>query len=454
MKKVGNVLLDILIVTVVIFALAMSVMVISSKASGVPNVFGYSPVTVQSDSMVPTFNVGDLLIIKQTNPDELKVGDVITFKELKDGYEILNTHRISEIVLDGSLTAYVTKGDHEDEHDIAPVRQNEIVGRWTEKRVPALGKAMDFVKTQTGIMICFVIPLALLFIWQLYKFIMLLAENKKQKAVEQVTVNIEAEKQKAIDEYIAQQKKQADAETSKDSIRAVMPPAEEPPEETVNPKIGQTYQTSGLAESAPDDEIEETFITDESKEQGIALNTNKKEANAVEITEQTADETDAVADEAETAKDHSTDETADIAVEIEALEEQIAVETETLADETESIDEQTAAETETIADNAVEKQIEVEIETLADETESIDEQTAAETETITDKAVEKQIEVEIETLADEAESIEKQTADETEAIDDEAAEEQIAAETETLADETDANIKKSTDETDTPPACG
>ncbi|MEI6578528.1 MAG: signal peptidase I, partial [Eubacteriales bacterium] len=100
MKKIGNILLDILIVIVVLLALAMSVMVISSKASGVPNVLGYSPVTVLTDSMEPTFKVGDLILIKQADIQNLKVGDVITYKEVINNVEILNTHRIMEVVVD------------------------------------------------------------------------------------------------------------------------------------------------------------------------------------------------------------------------------------------------------------------------------------------------------------------------------------------------------------------
>jgi len=243
MKKVGNILLDILIVLVVLIALAMSVMVISSKASGVPNVLGYSPMTVQTDSMVPTFNVGDLLIDKKVNTDTLKVGDVITYKEVVNNVQILNTHRIVKIFTDAGLVSYVTKGDHEKDQDIMPVRQSDVVGKWTGHHIPLLGKIMDFIKSQMGIMVCFVIPLALLFIWQLYKFIMLLADNKKQKAVDAVTSNLEEEKQKAVEEYIARQKAEKEAE---EKVKQVLtpPPSEgtpppEPPEDTENPKEGQ-----------------------------------------------------------------------------------------------------------------------------------------------------------------------------------------------------------------------
>lgn len=197
MKKIGNIFLDILIVLVVVAALTISVMVITSKATGVANVFGYSPVSVLTDSMEPTFNTGDLIIIKQIDTDNLKKDDIVTYKEVINEVEVLNTHRIIERYVEpNGFINYVTQGDNVPQRDIMPIYPDQIVGQYIDIKIPYLGKAIDFVKTQNGILICFVIPLALLFIWQLYKFIMLLAESRKEKEIEAVTSSLEEEKKK------------------------------------------------------------------------------------------------------------------------------------------------------------------------------------------------------------------------------------------------------------------
>lgn len=212
MKKIGNIILNILVVFVVVLSLSMSVMVISSKATGVPNIFGYSPVTVQTDSMVPEFNPGDLLIVKKCEDNtKLNVGDIITYKFVLNDRQALNTHRIIEVIHAGELIKYKTKGDNEDQEDINAVISLDVVGEYTGTKLAGMGKAIDFLKTQNGIFLFFVLPLALLFIWQLYKFIMLLAENKKDKAIEAVTSSLEEEKEKAIEEYKAQQIAQEEA---------------------------------------------------------------------------------------------------------------------------------------------------------------------------------------------------------------------------------------------------
>ena len=47
--------------------------------NAVPDVGGYSPMVVLSDSMFPYIEAGDLIICKQADPESVKAGDVISF---------------------------------------------------------------------------------------------------------------------------------------------------------------------------------------------------------------------------------------------------------------------------------------------------------------------------------------------------------------------------------------
>ena len=213
MKKFFSVLGNIFVVLFLLVALAVMASVLTSqKGDGLPNLYGYSPLAVQSDSMEPTFKKGDLIIIeKRDDYNILNVGDIVTFYAFKDGQKYYDTHRIVNIKPHNQTNYYVTRGDNAIADDIDPASFTNVVGVYTGYKVPYLGGVMDFLKTQMGIFICIVLPLALLFIWQLFKFISVFTESKKQKAVEELAVDIEAEKQKAIEEYIAQQKAQEQA---------------------------------------------------------------------------------------------------------------------------------------------------------------------------------------------------------------------------------------------------
>ncbi len=63
----------------------------------VSRILGYTPMTVESDSMKPTFCKGDLIFIKKCDTSKLKEGDIITFHTIIDNQYALNTHRIQKI---------------------------------------------------------------------------------------------------------------------------------------------------------------------------------------------------------------------------------------------------------------------------------------------------------------------------------------------------------------------
>lgn len=212
LRVLGNILVFVFLAVAVV---VMASVLAAQKNRGIPQIFGYSMMNIKTDSMSPTLKPGDMIVIKRNvdfytlQPDK----DVITFETVYEDMPIIKTHRIVEKGTGkAGVTTYKTKGDNENDPDVDPVYADSIIGVWNNVRVPHLGAVMEFLKTQLGIMLCVILPLTILFIWQLYKFIMLIAENKKQKALAEVSVDIEAEKQKAVEEYIAQQKAQQEAE--------------------------------------------------------------------------------------------------------------------------------------------------------------------------------------------------------------------------------------------------
>ena len=82
MKKVLKSIVNILAWVVLILALLVTILVFSSaRNNGVANLFGYIPLTVESDSMYPTFSQGDLIICREIDSiDALQENDVITLE--------------------------------------------------------------------------------------------------------------------------------------------------------------------------------------------------------------------------------------------------------------------------------------------------------------------------------------------------------------------------------------
>ncbi|MBO7474425.1 MAG: signal peptidase I [Ruminococcus sp.] len=223
MKKILRVGANVVAWIVLIFALLITIIVFSSgKNNGVANLFGYIPMTVESDSMKPTFSKNDLIICKEIDDlNSLKEGDVITFWTIIEGQRVKNTHRIVGVNDDGGSRSFITRGDNNPVDDTSPAYASDIIGKWTNTKIAGLGKFMAFLRTKKGFFICILIPMALFFLFELYKFIVALIEVKRPEPAEQL--DEEEIKRRAIEEYLASKGETADklavkAEAAKETV--------------------------------------------------------------------------------------------------------------------------------------------------------------------------------------------------------------------------------------------
>lgn len=112
----------------------------------IPKFMGYEEMAVLTGSMEPNYPVGSLIFVKEIEPDQLEVGDVITYRLDSD---TVVTHRIVEI--DKEVQTVTTKGDANSSNDGSPVPYSEIVGK-AHFKIPYLGYVSMNIKTPKGIM--------------------------------------------------------------------------------------------------------------------------------------------------------------------------------------------------------------------------------------------------------------------------------------------------------------
>lgn len=208
MKKAIKITASVLSWIVLILALLVTILVFTADSNnGVSTLLGYMPLTVESDSMAPTFSSGDLIIDCEIDDVyKLQKDDVITFWTIIDGNKVKNTHRIIEVNSHNGSVSFVTKGDNNDIKDSVDVYPSDIIGKWTGVKIGGFGTVMSFLRTKTGFFICIIIPMALFFLFELYKFIVTIVEIKRPAAVQ---LDEEEIKKKAIEEYLAQQREKS-----------------------------------------------------------------------------------------------------------------------------------------------------------------------------------------------------------------------------------------------------
>lgn len=213
LKRIFNIMIDIIVVLILIVSVLVVTLSLTTESSGVPNIFGIAPLSVQTESMEDTINPGDLIFCSLTDiEDEFQKDDVVTFPIEINGEQVLNTHRIVDLVKDQNITYYKTQGDNKEtnpEPDTDLQTSSTIVAKYTGTKIPGLGNVLSFIRTQLGFFLCILLPMIIFFIYEGIRVIINLLAYNKEKAIEEAkeTLNnselTEEQKKQAIEEYLA-----------------------------------------------------------------------------------------------------------------------------------------------------------------------------------------------------------------------------------------------------------
>ena len=144
-------------VTLVLLAAALGYSAYLMSAAGLarnqlPMPFGVGLATVESNSMVPAFARGDLLVVGALDKDDPAVGDVVVYRDPTIG---LVVHRV--VAVDGDLVT--TQGDANNATD-EPFDRSRVVGR-VLLVIPMLGLLVGMLRTPLGALALLAITLLL-----------------------------------------------------------------------------------------------------------------------------------------------------------------------------------------------------------------------------------------------------------------------------------------------------
>lgn len=151
-------------VMALIFLLAVGLVLMRAKPfEKVPFIGGYKPLVVLGGSMEPAIKVGSAVVVSRVAPEDIKTGDVITFKTssrletAKTNQESLITHRVVDIERKNGQLLLTTKGDANKTNDTGQVPGNDVFGR-AVLSLPYLGYFGSYVKTPIGFLLFLVVP--------------------------------------------------------------------------------------------------------------------------------------------------------------------------------------------------------------------------------------------------------------------------------------------------------
>ena len=169
----------------------------------VPSIGGHFPMIVLTDSMLPLISSGDLIFCVTVEPEDVQVGDVISFFDPMGSGTAVVTHRVLEIMEKDGELSFRTKGDNNNAEDQVAVPEKNLVGLY-QSRIPGAGNIAMFMQTTAGLIVCVVLPIILLVGWDV------LRRRKYDKAKQQDTDALLKELE-ALRALKAQQEEKADS---------------------------------------------------------------------------------------------------------------------------------------------------------------------------------------------------------------------------------------------------
>jgi len=109
------------------------------------HILGIYMFNIVSESMEPSLEKNDLVIVQKCEPLELRKGDIITFQQ--EGRII--SHRISNITKEKEITKFETKGDNNEIPDPDLVEQEQVYGK-VLFRIKKVGKIISYIQNARG----------------------------------------------------------------------------------------------------------------------------------------------------------------------------------------------------------------------------------------------------------------------------------------------------------------
>ena len=131
-------------------------MVLLQRFSNNGNIAGYRVYTIATGSMEPVLEVGDVIVIKEADYEELKVKDIITYESRAAGTEgMIITHRI--IDMDDETKQLETKGDANEAVDPV-IKDDQVLGKFVYK-FTLISMLTKLVRNKIGFYFLIFVPL-------------------------------------------------------------------------------------------------------------------------------------------------------------------------------------------------------------------------------------------------------------------------------------------------------
>jgi len=176
LKLIYNVAYTILVIITLLILIAVLLQRVSNNTISLG---GFRIFNVATGSMIPKYQVGDILISKTINPSDVKVGDDVVYTGMKGDFAgKIITHQVIQIEPNEGNLVFHTKGIANDTED-PTIEGNQILGKVLYRTI-VLSYISKIINNLYSFYFVIFIPIALLLFIEIRRTINSFREDKDE----------------------------------------------------------------------------------------------------------------------------------------------------------------------------------------------------------------------------------------------------------------------------------
>ena len=164
-----------MLIVYLVVAIGLTVCLLNYNDYKITVINGNSVLIVDDDILEPNYHKGDLLVIKKNNNEDIHVNDKVFFYNQYEGKVVVN---LSTVTKSEKITDTETTFTVDNKYDVS---SEYVIGKAETAKVYAgLGQTLKILESRWGFLIIIILPISLLFIYEIYAVIMEIKNPKKQ----------------------------------------------------------------------------------------------------------------------------------------------------------------------------------------------------------------------------------------------------------------------------------
>ena len=171
---------DLVEVLIIIYVIFVTTCILSKNRYGYTNIFGYTLVSVhqEDEAYIKDSKAGNLLVVKND-------GNVNKNQYVYYYYADVADPNNEKYVVRGAFVTDTIKGDGGELYSLKDkedpkISKARVLGNYSNQYA-VIGGVLEFLETRLGFLFCVLLPIMIVFVYQIYEFVVILNYDKADK---------------------------------------------------------------------------------------------------------------------------------------------------------------------------------------------------------------------------------------------------------------------------------